>query len=284
MKELFTLDLKLTTLVDCTVMKQSGYIVVSGQRGSKDLWTIILFSLQKGAGGWSLKQEKQQWESPCKHPVCLLGLQILWREYLAISCSTCEDIKLMDLNSTLEETVVFSGRKVSRMCKGWHKLYVLVDQTTQVLELDCSTTSFTLLRSIELGDKKDDPTGFCYIPYPIKLIVVCGSNSYMNGIKGMHHESGETIWFNDGVDDRRITRSALLHLPNHRALLVADRINKRVFLLDPGTGSHLQTISLRDLGEIFDLMLHNGLVLIRHVDGSGGHKLSCFSLDSWQQF
>ena len=51
MKELFTQDLKLTTLVDCTVIKQSGSIAVSGQRGSKDLWTITLFSLQKGAGG-----------------------------------------------------------------------------------------------------------------------------------------------------------------------------------------------------------------------------------------
>ena len=300
MKEIFTLDLKFTTLVGCTVMKQSGNVVVSGQKGSKDLCTISLFSPQKGAGGWSLKQEKQQWQSPCKHPVCLLGLLILWREYIAISCPTCENIKLMDLNSDLEETVVFSGRKVSRMCKGWHKVYASMLGTTQILELDCSTTSFTLLRTIDIGIK--DPRDICYIPSPIKFLVAFSSDPD-DGIRGVLCESGENIWFNDGkggslvktdgkggntfrcndgVIVSRITPSALLHLPQYRALLVADTENFKFTYLDPSTGSHVQNTDIRDLGnivQIFGLMFHNGRILMAHTNPFKNFQLSCFSVE-----
>ena len=276
MKQIFTHDLNVTALVDCTVIKQTGNIIVSGQRSRKDLCTISMLSQQKGGG--DLRQDKQQWETPCKHKVNLLGLQILWKEYLAISCLMCEDIKLMDLNSNLQETVVFKGRQVLRMCKGWHKIYVHVLRPNQILELDCSTTSFTLIKSIDIGAKKY-PNDFCYMPSPVKLFAFCYSNPYKNGIDCTKFDSGETIWFNDGVDDRRITPSALLYLPYHRALLAADRKNRRVFLLDPGTGSHLQTIRLPDLGEILDTMLHNGRVFMLHEHESGNNKLSCFSVD-----
>ena len=78
-----------------------------------------------------------------------LFVQILWREYLVISCSACRDIKLVNLE-TLDISTAFSDdQPLGKICRGWHKLFVEVP--SGFLELDYSSTKFTKIREIKSG-------------------------------------------------------------------------------------------------------------------------------------
>ena len=108
-------------------MGETGLIVVSAWEGS-----LFQLSLQDG------HLLKNQIERPCKHDAHLLCVRVAGREYLALSCYYCKNIKLMDLNKQLEVLegnsrgqsksdsqkvkyeliTAFSGEKVFRMCHG----------------------------------------------------------------------------------------------------------------------------------------------------------------------
>ena len=194
---------------------------------------------------------------PCnyhhKYILNFLFMQILWREYLVISCSSCRDIKLVNL-VTLDISTAFSDdQPLGKVCKGWHKLYVEVP--SGYLELDCSSTKFTKIRQIKSGKG-----GYTYlrdlwhIPSPHNMIMVfkiLHGNSLPGGAIHTTYlgELSKTIWHlcDKHVDGKSITPRSVVYSSRHNVLLVVDKINQTVWVLNPSTGNVLQNIDVPEL-------------------------------------
>ena len=238
-------------------MRETDHIVVEGFKAKKDPWFLYILSRQ---GGSALKEEAKI-KHPCTHGLNtdLLSLQILWREYLAISCVKCEDIKLVDLKSK-NVTAAFSGEAVYTMCSGWHKLFVNIQDTDKILELDCSSTKFTQLRTFKAG--LENIYGMCYAPKPLSLLIV--SDTTCNTIRAVDCNTGEVAWTIDGdVDGRTIVPYEVILLPRQQVILVSDSGYDRMLVLNGQTGAHAQTA--RAVGR--RMVLKRGQIIARHGDG-----------------
>ena len=172
-----------------TVMRETGLIVVSAERGS-----LFQLSLQEG------RLIGKEIRHPCKHRLYLLYVQVAGREYLALSCMDCRDIKLMDLNKQEEDNsklplmqyhiiTAFSGLRVDRMCHGEENRIFVNVSDDNLLELDASTTTLTgtfvvysagsltprqtsLEMFLSCERRSFNLEGLCYVPEPHRLIVV----------------------------------------------------------------------------------------------------------------
>ena len=195
----------------------------------------------------------------------LLIFQILWREYLAISCMYCKHIKLVDLES-MEVTTAFDDRQTKgKMCKRWHKLFV--KSYDSFLELDSSSTKFTKMRQMETGkDGITDPDDFCYIPSPHNMIVAVKVSPL--GGSAIHvaslDEPYQTVWqyCNKKENGMIITPSGVLYSSRHDALFMADRKNKTVWVLNPSTGKVLQSLGIPSLDCMVKVFLRGSQLFI----------------------
>ena len=240
LKLLSTQDVALYFRAHLVLMRTTGEIVFVRFKENLYLYTLQLDG--------SLNKKKIK--LPCHHYLSLLFIQILWREHLAISCSSCKDIKLLDME-TLEVTTAFSDDiEVGKMCRGWHKLFVEVP--SGFLELDCSSTKFTKIREIKSG-KAGPPDGsdIHYIPPPHKMVVFTWMPERYSSAGGAIHassidEPNKTTWhFSDKeVDGKMIAPKCVLYSSRHDALIVLDRENRTVWVLNPGTGEVLQDIEI----------------------------------------
>ena len=124
--------------------------------------------------GESLYKKNIKW--PCdfghRFELQFLFVQMLWREYLAISCMYCKDIKLLDME-TLELTTAYrDAQLVGKLCKGWHKVYAKL--LFGYVELDCSSTKLTRIRDIRPNEYTVPLTATdykCYVPPPHAMVV-----------------------------------------------------------------------------------------------------------------
>ena len=70
----------------------------------------------------------------------------------------------------------------------------------------------------------------------------------------------------------------LLYSARHDALLVVDGYYRRVLVLDPRNGAHVQTISLSEFGFIWDFWFYdNAQTIVFH---HSPNMISCFSINS----
>ena len=178
--------------------------------------------------------------------LCFLFVQILWREYLVISCSACRDIKLVNLE-TLDISTAFSDdQPLGKICRGWHKLFVEVPSC--FLELDYSSTKFTKIREIKSGKGGLTYRGdICYIPSPHSMIVTTTWELLKEGgmiLATSLDEPKDPMWrvSDKEVDGKMLTPKCVLYWSRQDALIVLDRENKKVWVLNPTTGEVLQNI------------------------------------------
>ena len=140
MKLLSTENVDLLSPVDQVLMKSTGEIVFVRQVEKESDQFLYFCTLQKSTKqSEPLDKKKIKW--PCdsghKNNLHFLLIQILWKEYLVISCKLCKDIKLVSLE-TLEMASAFSDdQPLGKMSKGWHKIYV--ETSFGLVELDCSS-------------------------------------------------------------------------------------------------------------------------------------------------
>ena len=234
-----------------TVMRETGLIVVSTQRG-----TLHQLSLQKG------RLIKKEIQCPCGQAMWPLCVQVAGREYLALSCLACRDIILMNLNkqrgNSSESQLIqykvitaFSGEIVWRMCHGEENRLFVESSHGVVLELDTSTTTFKKVRTINPG--YSNYIGLCYVPDPHRLIVVGDENE----VRAMSCVEKEVIW------KTKLKRGCLLYALSHDVIFLGDRSNK-VWCLDPGSGLQFQEILLRDYVHVLEHMclVNNQIIVV----------------------
>ncbi len=209
-------------------------------------------------------------------PVC--ASRIAGKEQVAVACTACRDIKLVNLQRN-EAVVAFStGFRFppARMCTG-EGATVLVYSLHQgeVMQLNVSRDAFTGPALTQSSGMSGWCHGMCYVPEPINAVVLSDGLS----IKTVALSDGETLWEVTGVvDGEEVCPWGLFYSAKHRAVLVCDGGNPRVLVLDPRDGSHHQTLELPDnLGEILDMCLHLDQVILQHRTQSK-EKLSFFSI------
>ena len=185
-KELFVIsgEKKNTGALEGTLRTFTGFFPQDTQAGAKKEGIAGSYLFVFSPQGGTLKEETKI-KPVCQHKLShLLGLPVGWKEYLAVSCSECKDIKLLDL-TTEKTTVAFSGKPVGVMCGGWHKLFVHVVGEDQVLQLDCSTNTFIQTKKIKTGTC--GLYDICFIPRPIRFIVACGEKE----VKAVYSDTGK---------------------------------------------------------------------------------------------
>ncbi len=103
----------------------------------------------------------------------VLGLLRGKKEILAVSCVDCEVIRLIDVESGEISVAFHDGHHYpGEMCLGEAgEMFVVysIKHTVPILQLNCSTAEFSLIRSIKSG--MEMYFSICYIPIH-KLIVI----------------------------------------------------------------------------------------------------------------
>ena len=266
------------------LMRKTGEIVFVGLSFTGH--SLYIYTLQQD-GSLAKKISKSPCDNyhqkgiPITDPVQyfnLLIVQILWREYLAISCSKHKDIKLVDME-TLDITTAFNDdQPLGKMCKGWHKLYV--EGSLGLLELDCSSTKFTKIREIEIKMirtetgayrlKSKYPDIWSFIPPPYNMVM--GIELYIPGfpLSGgatrsvSLDEPHQTVWHlsRKVINGKIILPCRVVYSSRHNALFVVDKDNMTVWVLNPGTGEVLQSINLPELDNVQNVFLQGSQLVI----------------------
>ncbi len=270
-----------------TVLPWSGEAVVCGQVSEDAPWALYIYGLAES--GQEL-QKVREMEAPCQHNIPgLLGVTVEGEGFLSVTCGICSSVALVDLSSG-EKKVAYQGGggdsdfRPVRVCqRDPGKLWMLEIQDTdsgnkyEMKELDCSSSSFT-------------PTGkgfpieamiclfVCYLPAPYNALVY--PNAGTDVLLSVDCESGERLWELKGeVDGAEINPAGVTFSPQHQLLLVADLKNKRILVVDPGSGSHLQSLPLPGEMMPMSLSLHNEHLYVMGAEESEEKLvLSCFSL------
>ena len=247
-----------------TVMREMGLIAMNTELG-----TLYQFSLQEG------RLIEKEIKCPCEHyHLYLLCVQVAGREYLALSCCHCRDIKLMNLKQKrntsesqpmqYEVITAFSGQIVFNMCHG-EENRLFVPSVIAVMELDTSTITFTKVRSIStfgsvFGIYKD----LCYVPDPYRLLVVISNSE----VRAMSCDN-KIVWTTE-------YKRGLLYIPIHKVIL--SLYEKKIVVLNPDTGSEIQSIELLDVVRgTRALCLFNNQIIMASGRRGGG-RISYFDL------
>ncbi len=245
----------------------SRQVVVWG-RTDRSNYVIYIF----GQVGGKLQKLREVKET-CQHNgVSLLGVVVKGEELLAVVCNECMDIKLVDLlKVNLFKAFQFGEKTPWKMCAGdAGRLWVCM-HVGEVIELNCSSEKFTPTgRKLQVELKC--AVFVCFLPAPHNALVFTGYGPFFC----VSCTSGEKLWEVEG----RVNGdpSGLMFSSEYQALLIADRKSKSMQVLDPSSGSHLQTLPLpAELGTLFRCCLSNNTIFTIS-DAHGETGLSCFSL------
>ena len=262
-----------------TVM-ESGLVVLFGKSSEQTPAAFHLY-LKDESRGWKKLAEVR---ALCEHEECarLHPVHIEKKELLAVSCSRCHMIRLLDTESE-GVTVAFLHGKCNpgSMSKGdgtaLYALHLVNNQPTSVIELESRAVPFK-------GPKKKIYSGLatsysvCYIPHPYKLLVFT-FNKNPGIIRAVSTETGQKVWQIEGkVDEKECHPHGMQFSQHHQVLLVADGINCRILVLHPKNGSHLQTIQLKpEMYAIVHLHLNQDKLIVHHA-AERKEKVSFFAV------
>ncbi len=253
-----------------TVLPHSREVVVWGSKAGSTM--IYIFCQIDG----KIQQLREVQPSCVCSGVCLVGVIVEKQELLLVGCRECRDLKLINLLSG-DVSVAYqkSDFKPLRMCAGEvGKLWVWM-VNHEVVELNCSGYKFTSTgRKI---DTKISACGLCYLPSPENALIVTPNISCVSLSCG----SGEKQWEVEGqLDGKRISPRAVVFSPQYNVVLMVDRFNSRILVLDPTTGSHRQSLNVPgEVGVPGELCLHNDLLFMSsYHTGQQCHKISCLSI------
>ncbi len=142
-----------------------------------------------------------------------------------------------------------------------------------VIELDCSSSTFTPTgRGFPIDEACQKRCGtFCFLPAPYNTLVLC--DDFPNVLLlGLDCVSGAKLW-EDKVQGGFLPAGASF-FPQNQLLLVGDWKQHRVLVLDPSSGSHLQTLALpQEVGkQVLTVGLHNEQLFVLDGLREGGEE------------
>ena len=245
-------------------MPQSGDLVVSGRDDVDDPWSLLVFGLKDG----KLK-ETNRISSSCGHSkgTYTSPLIIDGKEKLVVSCYECDDLKLLDLQTSGWSTA-FPGCKPECSCSGGSStIFVQSGIGELILELDATSSVIkgpirTLHTDIVCG-------AMCYIPPPVHSLLLRDLNPSKSMVT-LSVEKDEATW----QFENNPRFPCLLFHPGHNVLLVTGDKKATVQIVNPGNGSLIQTIHLPDTGFILEFGLYKNQIVMFHNPNHSGFKIS----------
>ncbi len=248
-------------------------------------------------------QRVEQFDASCDHfaegrswldfpGVC--PVEVAGRRYVAAACFWCHQVELTELTTGAMSRAYLTGSddgdfRPLDLCLGepgklWMVRLQMRDRGTldgefDVVELDCTDIHFTPTgRGFPIPELKSC-NSFCYFPPPYNSFVF--SDSGPNRLLSVDAESGEKLWeFSGRVEGAHISCWGVTFFPEHQVVLLADRTNFRLLVLEPSSGCPLQTLPLPEkVGDSEAVGCHNEhLFLISSLPSEDRSMLSCFSL------
>ena len=209
---------------------------------------------------------------PCQHDdIKMLGMvrdgYINEQEHVAVSCSVCKAIHLIDID-TEQIREAFSGERMEHMCHGEEGKMFVTSSVDKVLELDCSCSRFTRKSTISTG--LNSCFGLCYIPGLDYLIT-----SGFGKIHTVSCRNNSVVWRVEGVIEGKTIDPEGILLYND-LILVADGVNRRILVLDLKDGSCIQSIDQIGLNHVHHLFSHQDQLVVCHA--FIGAKISYFDI------
>ncbi len=217
-----------------TALPESGSIVMQGLTARDAPEALHQYRLEGGR-----LQKLRPVNMPCEHKYScdILGVMVEGQELLAVACRWCGDIKLMNLEIGETHIAYSSEKEPFTLCHGEvGRIWVYCEGDDTVRELNCSSKTFTKTgRTVNTTDR-------CWymhqLPTPHRALVL----SHDDWLEAVSCETGQQLWRLEGkVDGERIDPRGVTVHPELQLLLVADWHNNRILVLDPETGSPLQT-------------------------------------------
>ncbi len=268
-------SVRLHTWHAISVLPSEGHVVLYGQAAPGDPWVIALYG-----------DAHKEIIPSCEHFIKgfesvgdVLGLRLEGRDLIVVSCSYCEDIKIIH-PATGKSAVAFKFAefKPAELGKGeGERLWVVHRNTKLVIELKWSSSKFVPTGKIvrpELG------AAGCvyYIPSPTKALVF--PNFAAKALHAYRAESGEKVWEVTGeVEGKSVRPHGVTVLPQHHLVLTSDTPHQRLLVLDPRDGSPLQSLPLpEELGAPQYVEPYSDDKLVMFSDFGQNHKILRFSL------
>ena len=214
----------------------------------------------------------------CEHEeyIYLLSVIIDGINYVTVSCPDCHKIRLYNMDTAaITEAWHNPKHRPGMMCHGAQGKICVVDYVKDlVLILDSTTHDFQLENTVQTNMK--GCYDICYIP-TVDVIVI--SAWYLSIIRAMSLTS-QILWeFTGPVDGTACEPLGLVYSQNHEALLAADGFNKRILVLQPGSGQCLQTIDLsQHVLYAWDPYLYEDQLVLHHQGKDYKPKLSYYTV------
>ncbi len=173
----------------------------------------------------------------------LLHICIEDTPYIAMSCALCKSITLYNLRDATTTSAYrdpTSGKPApGRMCKGPPGTLLAVDiDTNELAVFDCSSTTFELKDTIAIVGLHPIYISFAETSHMGGLVVA--SNRTQSIISATSFAEKQQIWRLQGAVLGRMIEPGGMCSNSRGQLYIADSINKRILLLDGGTGYVLQ--------------------------------------------
>ena len=203
----------------------------------------------------------------------LLSIIISSRNYLAVSCRTCGNIRLKNLDQFFEEpTEAFNQDKMAGpMCTGPDGImYMACRGNGEILVLDCTKLSFVCKHLI--GPYTPiDPNQICFVS--LHDIFVLGST--VDRKLCAVTRNGHKFWEIDAVQNQGdFNPEGLVYLPNHDLLLVGDLEARKIYILASKYGLCMNVLPAdKEVENVHALHLGDNHVIARCRTTSGCVKL-----------
>ena len=241
----------------------------------------------------------------CQHKrVGMLSVVIENIEYLAVSCSECGDINLQHL--TIDTAYpAFSSDHCGPMYYGKEGEIFSTNCIKEfpVIEIGCKRKQFVYEETVET--KMKTVYDLCYISTKDILVIPTHKKNTTRDefsseedtddeseekekdkkkedpamIRAVQSRNGKVLWEVKEVDGMKTCAHRVIYSHKFDVLLVADGSNRRILVLQPESGEHLQTIDLSShVGSAWKLFLHRDQLILEHLGRSKKIQLSYYTV------
>ena len=258
--------------------------LMSNQETDLDVWPFMRFAVMPSTGDiimwgkidedkkpgliWYSKESKT-WSIMINYAFCehekgiyLLPIVIMENEVLAVSCSDCHAIRLLNVRER-KVMVAFQNEKYNPgvMCFVENAcLYFVhaVKGKKSLVRLDCSKPRFSIQKVYRTTLEG------CYALAYIHEDIIAMSDPRAGIVNAISSASGDVLWQIKASVGEAQYRVVSIEICNKNNVLLACEVgSKNVLILDPKNGSLIQKILLpEETGVVYDMCLFRNRVLV----------------------
>ena len=248
-----------------TAIESKNQVVFYGRRTESD--PFYLYTYQRNLDG---TVEETRMDPTCQHVSLAYKLIIVvqnGKELLAVLCTKCRDIKLIDMETKQVTPVYqFPSDSLFDMYSGPNGGLFIASGTGNIQQLN---SSFSVINTFNVGEWSPIGTVYyrgvnytvlplsllCHLPAPHNTLVVNNGSE----LRAVSLPDRRPVW---SQKCEGFKPYCLLFYPQQDVLLVSVWVKPEVRVLNPSDGSILQTIEIPDIYRIESMCLCNDQIVM----------------------